>query len=189
MKELVDYIVSLKEIGSEVETFSCHLGDDFFAQMKNDEVSRGNVAGEVKVKRLGEESFELAFSAKGEIIIPCNRCLGDMSLPVSIEETMLVKFGKEFSENEADDSVIVPEDEGTINVGWFIFEFIVLGIPITHVHPKGACDEETYNRLKQVMVLKEDESSDEEFEEIADEREKPMDARWSELEKLKNKLN
>ena len=97
-------------------------------------------------------------------------------------------FGDEFSENETDDSVIVPEKEGTVNVGWFIFEFIVLSIPITHVHPKGDCDEETYNKLKQVMVLKEDESTEEDFEEL-ETRQKPVDSRWKELEKLKNKLN
>jgi len=189
VKELVDYKVSLKEIGDAVEVFPFHLDDEFFSKMQNDEVSKGDVSAEVAVKRLSEESFELKFSAKGNVVIQCNRCLGDMLQPISVEETILVKFGKEFSENEADDSVIVPEDEGTIDVGWFVFEFIVLGIPITHIHPKGECDEETYNKLKQVMVLKEDESSDEDFEEFSGNREKPIDSRWSELEKLKNKLN
>ena len=38
------------------------------------------------------------------------------------------------------------------------------------------------------MVLKEDESTEEDFEEL-ETRQKPVDSRWKELEKLKNKLN
>lgn len=33
--------------------------------------------------------------------------------------------------------VIVPEEDGYINVAWFMYEFIALSIPMKHVHAPG----------------------------------------------------
>ena len=33
----------------------------------------------------------------------------------------------------------IPEEEGEINIAWFLYEFVVLDIPIKHVHEPGKC--------------------------------------------------
>ncbi len=65
-------------------------------------------------------------------------CLDDMNLDVDTQSRLIVKFGKEYSE-ESDEIVIIPEEEGEINIAWFLYEFIALTIPIKHVHPTGEC--------------------------------------------------
>jgi Uncharacterized ACR, COG1399. len=42
--------------------------------------------------------------------------------------SLSLKFGKEYSE-ESDEIVIIPEDDGEINIAWFLYEFIVLSLP------------------------------------------------------------
>ena len=70
-----------------------------------------------------------------------------------------MKLGDRFSEEN--EIVIVPELEGKINVAWFLYEFIVLSIPIKHVHAPGECNKTMTSKLKKHIVRQsEDESSD-----------------------------
>ena len=86
--------------------------------------------------------------------------------------------------------LIIPEDEGEINIAWFLYEFIALTIPIKHVHPYGKCNKEMSARLQQMSAHRiGDEDDDMEIEIIDDdnaqEEEKPTDPRWDALKKLK----
>ena len=96
---------------------------------------------------------------------------------------MRVKLGVEYSEE--DDIVVVPEEDGYINVAWFIYEFIALSIPMKHVHAPGKFNKEMVNKLsKHLRVVKDEEDDD--FEDMVDVEEEPreIDPRWSELKKI-----
>ncbi len=51
----------------------------------------------------------------------------------------MVKFGHEYAE-EGDNLIVIPEEEGEINVAWFMYEFVALSIPMKHVHAPGKCN-------------------------------------------------
>ena len=59
--------------------------------------------------------FEMNFRIEGVVMVPCDRCLDDMEIPVETNNRLIVKFGKEYAE-ESDEIVIIPEDEGAINI-------------------------------------------------------------------------
>lgn len=69
------------------------------------------------------------------IHIPCDICLDDMDQSIETDNRLVVKFGEDYSED--DDLVTVAENEGILDVSWFIYEFIALNIPIKHVHAPG----------------------------------------------------
>ena len=77
---------------------------------------------------------------------------------------------------QRDDIIVVPEDEGILDMAWIIYEFIVLAIPIKHVHAPGKCNAVMSQVLEELSA---DRSSDE----VSDQ---PMDPRWSKLLKLKS---
>ena len=52
-----------------------------------------------------------------------------MNLLVSSTDKLLVKFGHEYAE-EGDNLIVIPEEEGEINVAWFMYEFVALAIPM-----------------------------------------------------------
>ncbi len=80
-------------------------------------------------------TFELNFDIKGMVHVPCDRCLDDITMDVDTQNKLIVKFGKEYSE-ESDEIVIIPEaDGGEINIAWFLYEFIALSLPTKKVHP------------------------------------------------------
>lgn len=82
--------------------------------------------------------FELLFHSEGIVIVPCDRCLDDMEQPIVAENRLTVKLGAEYRED--DDLVTVDENEGILDLSWFIYEFIALAIPIQHVHEPGKCN-------------------------------------------------
>ena len=116
--------------------------------------------------------FEVNFNIKCTVVVPCDLCLDDMEQPVEAESRLVAKFGKENSED--DDLVTVDENEGILDVSWFMYESIVLNIPIKHVHAPGKCNRAMMKALEAHSATR----SDVEVEDT-------MDPRWSELLKIK----
>jgi uncharacterized metal-binding protein YceD (DUF177 family) len=111
-----------------------------------------------------------------------------MELIIDTDEQLFIKLGHEYKE-ESDNMLIIPEDEGELNIAWFLYEFIALTIPIKHVHPYGKCNKDMSARLQQMSARRiddEDDDIDMEFiDDTQEEEEKPTDPRWDALKKLK----
>ena len=118
--------------------------------------------------------FEVTYNVEGTVVVPCDICLDDMEQPVAGDNRLVVKFGKEYSED--DYLVTIDEDEGVLDVSWFIYETIVLNIPIKHVHAPGKCNRDMMKALEAHSATR----SDVEIEDS-------IDPRWSELLKIKEK--
>ena len=103
------------------------------------------------------------------------------------ENVLKVKLGAEFSDE--DDVVIVPEEDGYINVAWFLYEFIELSLPMKHVHAPGKCTKGMMGVLKKHMTQAADDEEapvcDDEENDLPDGGEEtPTDPRWNELKKI-----
>ena len=171
------YNISLKNLSFGVHTYAYELDRKFFEAIDGDEVRKGNVKVEVNVKRTSS-TFEFDFELKGVVQVPCTRCLDDMDQTVDSRNRLIVKFGKEYSE-ESDEIVIIPEEEGEINIAWFLYEFIALTIPIKHVHPAGECNRAVSSKLRKHRAVSKDE------EELTDEGDTQSgDPRWEALKGL-----
>ena len=144
------------------------------------EVQKGHVNVALKVRKTSG-IYQLDFHLEGKVIVICDRCLDEMEQPIETEERLKVKLGSEFS--EIDDIVVVPEEDGYINVAWFIYEFIALSIPMKHTHPSGKCNKEMVGKLhKHLRTAVDDESG--EFVEEAETEPREIDPRWNELKKI-----
>jgi len=181
------YNISLKNLSFGVHAYAYELDRKFFEAIDGEEVRKGNVRAAVTVKRTSS-TFEFDFELNGVVKVPCTRCLDDMNQEVNTRNRLIVKFGKEYSE-ESDEIVIIPEEEGEINIAWFLYEFIALCIPIKHVHPAGECNRTVSSKLrKHRAVSTDEEETDEELiedDELAGEEDsKSQDPRWDALKGL-----
>jgi len=181
------YNLVLKDINDETRVIEYDLDDAYFKKIDSPEVQRGNVKSKVSVhKKLN--TFELQFQLDGSITIPCDRCLDDMEQPIHYKEKLQVKFVDKFAEE--DEIVIVPENEGAINVAWFLYEFIVLNIPIKHVHATGECNKTMVVKLKKHITRQKDDTDDDnsslEFDDDDDftTEEVQTDPRWDGLQNI-----
>lgn len=156
------YKVDLKGNRPDVQKIDYLLNDQFFTHLDQNEIQGGKVNTEVTINRTAD-MFTFSFRLQGEVTISCDRCLDNMTQPIDTTARLVVKFGKEFSE-ESDEVVIIPEQEGIINLAWYLYEFIVLAIPIQHVHPTGMCNKEMADKLAEHTAGTTDDSSDPRWE-------------------------
>ena len=88
MSKFEPYNIVLKDF-TGTHTVEYTLDDVFFQKIDSPEVQRGNVKAVVNVRKRGDV-FELAFRLDGFILVPCDRCLDDMELPITHRENLLV---------------------------------------------------------------------------------------------------
>jgi len=179
------YKIDLKNLSSGVHPFEYFLDNKFFMDIDGDEVQKGKVKVLLEVKRTSA-MFEMSFQIEGVVLVPCDRCLDDMEIPIETKNRLVVKFGKEYAE-ESDEIVVIPEDEGAINLAWFLYEFIALTVPMKHVHPPGKCNKTMSSKLKKHSTKS---AEDNEYEEGADDMSvdndivDTTDPRWDALKGL-----
>jgi uncharacterized metal-binding protein YceD (DUF177 family) len=125
---------SLPEGHSELELLE---DDAYFAALEGNEVEHGRLQTTITIDRT-EDFFDLHFHTSGIVIVPCDLCLDDMEQPIDADSHLVAKFGASYSED--DDVITVPENEGILDVSWFIYQFIALNIPLRHVHAPGKCN-------------------------------------------------
>ena len=185
------YRIDLKGMQNSVSNYDYELDNHFFADIDSPEVTKGNVHASLEVRKLsGDNAFELNFSMTGSVVIPCDRCLDDMEQDIVASDKLMVKFGVDYAEDG--DWVVVPEEEGDINVAWFMYEFIALAIPMKHVHAPGKCNKAMAGKLNKHLrvVADEDDMADMEMgiEEDVDleSTSQNSDPRWNELKKILN---
>ena len=98
--------------------------------------------------------------------------------------------GKTEYAEEGDNLIVIPEEEGEINVAWFMYEFIALSIPMKHVHAPGKCNKAVTSKLNKHLKTNANEDSDDTFDTggddivIEEEVEQQIDPRWIELKKI-----
>ena len=163
--------------------YEFQLDNQFFADLDAPEVQKGAVNVSLKVRKTSGV-YQLDFRTEGKVIVICDRCLDEMEQLIETDDQLKVKLGVEFS--EIDDIVVVPEEDGYINVAWFIYEFIALSIPMKHVHAPGKCNKDMVSKLSQHLRVKghDHEDMEDEDELVSDEGPQEIDPRWNELKKI-----
>lgn len=178
------YNIPLRGLSEGKHEFEYNLDKSFFALIDDGtaDVKKGDLKVTVSLKKTSV-TFELNFAITGSVLVPCDRCLDDISMDVDTKNKLIVKFGKEYSE-ESDEIVIIPEDDGEINIAWFLYEFIVLSLPSKKIHPPGTCNKAMSTKLNKHRAKSADDESDDTDEDdmsLDDDDSSFSDSRWDAL--------
>ncbi len=181
MSKLETFNIDLKNL-KEVEThLEYDLDDSYFAALDGAQLEHGALHVSVSIRKMAG-LFELHFHTEGDVTVTCDLCLDDMQQPVNTDNQLTVKLEKDYGQRPVsaapegtvdDELVTVPENDGVLDLSWFIYEFIALAIPIKHVHAPGKCNHAMTEKLEELSAAR---SSDEAGE---------IDPRWSALKDLK----
>jgi uncharacterized metal-binding protein YceD (DUF177 family) len=170
MSEFETYQIDFKGLQEKETNLEYDLNDSFFAALDGAQLEHGALHVSVSIRKAAG-LFELLFHTEGDVTVSCDLCLDDMQQPISADNRLLVKLGEE-TNTEDDELITVSEDSGVLDLSWFIYEFIMLAIPIKHVHAPGKCNHVMTEKLEELSAAR---SSDEA---------KEIDPRWSALAKL-----
>lgn len=166
----IDYTISFTALEIGEHNFDFKVDKSLFEKFENDDLLNSNV--DLKVKLIKEERvLTFNFYFKGVLNVLCDRCLEPLDFKIEGEKNLFVKFGEEYSEEDSldDDIIIIPNTEHEIDLSHYIYELILLQIPIKCSHPKGKCNRDMIERINNAEPQIEQE----------------VDPRWAELKKIK----
>ncbi len=132
--------------------------DDSFFQAIDGLVSHGQIQTTVEVEGNTRTMFKLHIHSVGQVSVPCDRCLADMQIPIDTDDTLAVKLGDDYLDEG--DVVVIPATDGYIDTAQFIYEFVVLSLPMKRVHEQGQCDEATLRALDSHLTSMDSDTGD-----------------------------
>lgn len=164
--------IDLTELTDAGGQWRFDLTDAYFQSVGNKDIKRGKISVDLSVSRASEDSFHFVFRLRGEVVVECSRCLGDVICPVAEERQIEVVTGSVRVDDV--DKVTVDENNPIVDVSWLAYEQVALSLPLCPVHAIGECDASMEHRLA-------------EYGGKGGNEEGGIDPRWKELEKLKTK--
>lgn len=174
MNYLSQYTLPFSGLSEGKHQFDFKVDDRFFAEFEGSEVEKGNLAVGIELEKRSTY-LKLVFSIGGTVKLTCDRCLEDFDYPVQSKKALLVKFSEKPVEDEAELIFLHPTDF-QVEVAQYIYEFIILSLPIRRIHPDGPdgksqCDPAMIKKLEELRY----------HGKPVDE---PGDPRWNELKKM-----
>ncbi len=143
MKELANYILTISSLSQGLHEYDFEINDDFFTHFELSPIKIGNI--DLKVYLSKQSSFmELTFDFDGQIETECDRCLSNFKLPINRTYTLLVKYSGDDEINEDEmDIIYISKKENEIDISKFVYEFILLAIPMSKNHEMAGeqCEE------------------------------------------------
>ena len=173
---LKDYNIKFQGLKDAIHNFDFEVNDDFFTHFPQSDIQHGKVKIHVQMDKK-VRFMVFYFNLDGFVILPCDRCLELMEIPVVYEAKLIVEFGEENSDiTDIDERMTLARTEPEIELAQHIYEYINLSLPYRKVHPDDANGESTCNAD---MLAKLDELN-------TIEEETETDPRWDKLKGLLN---
>ena len=180
MKHNREFEIAWQGLKPGIHVFQYDLDDRFIDERAETERDFKDLDVQVTLNFDKKSNFFLChFDIDGSITVPCDRCGDDFKLRLWDEFDLVIKLsgGEDGNEMEEDaDVVFIPRSETVIDISNWLYEFVMLSIPLQRVHPdkengESGCNPEA---LKLLDKLAEPEPE-----------EKPKNEIWKGLEALK----
>ncbi len=183
MDALKRFTIPVKGLKQGIHTFEFDLDRLFFSQFEGSPVEEGIFKVLLNLDKR-PEMLVLDFNIEGKIATNCDRCLANIQLPIDTKDQTVVKYAEQPKDD--DEVIYITWDTPELNVAAFIFENIVLNLPMITVYncdedEKPPCDYKMLDYLDNKESIPSSEDSGGEPE--------SGNSIWSELKKNFNKDN
>ncbi len=158
MKSNRQFVISFKGLKLGKHDFVFDVDNMFFEAFEESEIRKGKVHIDVQLIK-NSTILELIFELEGNVTVICDRCLDDLDLFLSYKTKLFVKFG-DHTEEQTDEILVLSHNEFELDISQYLYEYILLSLPIKRVHPDNEQGESTCNKdmLKKLdeYIIKED---------------------------------
>jgi len=174
MNNLKAYLIPFLGLKIGKHQFDYQVDNTFFAHFDYDEFNDASVKVSIILEKKST-LLELEIKHKGTVNVPCDVSGEEFDLAIKGNLKLVVKFGDAFND-ENEELLIIPHGEFQINVAQYIYESIVLSVPLRRIHPgvKDGSLTEVIEKLES-LAPKENKESEQKNE---------IDPRWENLKKL-----
>ena len=175
MKQLNEFLIPFIGLKLGKHQFEYQINKSFFEDFDYDEFENSDIKVNVVLEKKST-LMELAFKHKGTVNVPCDLTGEFFDLPIKGKIKVVVQFGEQFN-NDNEELLILPHGEHQLDIKQYVYEMIVLSVPLKKTHPgikDGTLQTPALDKLKELTVNNQKQSI----------KEEEIDPRWDELKKL-----
>ncbi len=172
MKDLKQFNIPFVGLKEKSHLFEYQIDKTFFDAFNFDEYFDTDINVQLAFDKKST-MLQLTFTAKGTVNVTCDVSGEPFDQEINATLSLIVKFGDEYNDDN-EEILILPHSEFQLNVAQYIYEMIVLNVPLKRVHPKvldGTMESEAVKKLDTLRV-DEDKATDD------------VDPRWDKLKSL-----
>ena len=169
MDTLKDYTIQFVGLKIGKHSFTYHIDNKFFDEFQYRDFKDINCEVDLELVKKAT-LLELHFNIKGKATFTCDITNVPFDKEISNALHLIIKFGAEFNDDN-EEIIIVPYSDYQFNVAQYIYEAIILALPVKRSHPgieDGSLKSEALEKLKELEVKEQ----------------KETDPRWDKLNEL-----
>jgi len=176
MKPLKEFTIPFTGLKLGKHHFDYQIDYTFFEHFEYDDFNDVNVKANLVFEKK-TTLLNLHFAMSGSVNVNCDTTNEPFDQKIKGKFNLVVKFGDEYND-EHENILIIPHGSYEVNVAQFIYELIVLSIPIKRTHPgikDGTLQSDILKKLEELSPkgIEDKEKTSEE-----------IDPRWNTLKKL-----
>lgn len=175
MKVSNEFLIPFVGLKLGKHQFDFQIDKKFFDRFEYDDYESCSIKTTVVLEKKAT-FLELHFKHKGSVSVPCDLTNEVFDLPIKGKINLIVQFGDAFND-ENEEMLILPHGEFQIDIAQYIYEMIVLSVPLKRIHPgikDGTLKSEAIEKLQELTVKEKKEEK----------KIKETDPRWDQLKKL-----
>ena len=179
MSKTKEYVIPFVGLKLGKHKFEYQISNAFFEIFDYNEFQNSDIRVNVVLEKKSS-MLELSFKHVGTINTPCDLTNEDFDMPIKGNMKLIVRFGEVFN-NDNEELLILPFGEFEIDIAQYIYEMIVLSIPLKRVHPgikDGSLKTEALTKLNELTI------KEQKKEKKKEEKEENIDPRWDKLKQL-----
>ena len=177
MKDLKEFTIPFVGLKLGKHQFNFELKKAFFENFEYDEFNDARINLDVLLEKMST-LLEFTLTFNGTVNVACDTTNEPYDQKIAGEYTFVVKFGDDYND-ENEDLLILPHGSYEVNIQQYIYESIVLAMPLRRVHPgvkDGTLKSDILDKLEELSLKAVDEEETLEDDDI--------DPRWDSLKKL-----
>lgn len=175
MKPLKEFTIPFIGLKLGTHHYNYIIEKSFFEFFEYEDFNDAHVNVDVSLIK-NTTLLELNFKISGSVNINCDLTNEPFNQTIENNFDLVVNFGDEYNDENID-ILILPHGAYEINIQQYIYELIVLAVPIKRVHPgveDGSLSSEILEKLKELSPKLDNEIKED----------KDIDPRWNTLKKL-----
>ena len=169
MDTLKEYDIQFVGLKLGKHSFTYSIDDTFFKEFQYDDFQSIHCKVDILVIKKAT-LIEFHFSANGKATLLCDRSNEPFEQTITNTLDLILKFGDTF--NDEDETILIlPHSEYQVNIAQYIYETIILALPVKRTHPgllDGSLQSKVLDKLKEFELKKD----------------KRTDPRWDKLNEL-----
>lgn len=159
-KKKTSYIIPFVLLKNGEHSYLFSVEKELFAENKYDEIHDCQLKTHITFTK-NSTILTVNFHIYGMVNVTCDRCGDDFDMEINVTKKLIVKLDS-LVHSEEDDMISVGKDEVDFDIAPYIYQYIVLSLPMQRIHPEDEngvrhCNPETLDKLKHLEVEKSNE--------------------------------